>query len=249
MIGNVIDSRFFRVVDYPTAVGPFGDAHGRHPACWSGWYVRRVGDGGPAVSSACRSAALAAARLRRARLRLPADADRLHVRVLASTTRASPTSSGRGSRSTTGRTPAARPRCASRWSTACRSACWRRWSRRCSARMIALALVRYRFRFRSSTNLLLFLPMATPEVVLGAALLAQFLNLRVNPGFATIVVAHVMFCISFVVVTVKARVAAWTPGWRRRRPTCTPRRRRRSGASRSRCCCRASPRPRCWRSR
>ena len=77
--------------------------------------------------------------------------------------------------------------------------------------MIALALVRYRFRFRSSTNLLLFLPMATPEVVLGAALLAQFLNLRVNPGFTTIVIAHVMFCISFVVVAVKARIASLDP--------------------------------------
>ena len=77
--------------------------------------------------------------------------------------------------------------------------------------MIALALVRYRFRFRSATNLLLFLPMATPEVVLGAALLAQFLNLRVNPGFTTIVIAHIMFCISFVVVTVKARVATLDP--------------------------------------
>ncbi len=77
--------------------------------------------------------------------------------------------------------------------------------------MIALALVRHRFRFRSTTNLLLFLPMATPEVVLGAALLAQFLNLRVNPGFTTVVLAHVMFCISFVVVTVKARVATLDP--------------------------------------
>lgn len=77
--------------------------------------------------------------------------------------------------------------------------------------MIAIALVRYRFRFRASANLLLFLPMATPEVVLGAALLAQFLNLRVNPGFTTIVIAHVMFCISFVVVTVKARVASLDP--------------------------------------
>jgi len=77
--------------------------------------------------------------------------------------------------------------------------------------MIALALVRYRFKFRATANLLLFLPMATPEVVLGAALLAQFLNLRINPGFATIVVAHIMFCISFVVVTVKARVAGLDP--------------------------------------
>lgn len=77
--------------------------------------------------------------------------------------------------------------------------------------MIAIALVRYRFRFRATTNLLLFLPMATPEVVLGAGLLAQFLNLRVNPGFTTIVIAHIMFCISFVVVTVKARVATLDP--------------------------------------
>lgn len=77
--------------------------------------------------------------------------------------------------------------------------------------MIAIALVRYRFPLRTATNLLLFLPMATPEVVLGAALLAQFLNLRINPGFATIVIAHIMFCISFVVVTVKARVAGLDP--------------------------------------
>jgi spermidine/putrescine transport system permease protein len=77
--------------------------------------------------------------------------------------------------------------------------------------LIAYALVRYRFRFRGSTNLLIFLPMATPEVVLGASLLAQFLNVRVNPGFWTVVAAHTMFCISFVVVTVKARVASLDP--------------------------------------
>ena len=77
--------------------------------------------------------------------------------------------------------------------------------------MIAIALVRYRFRFRSQTSLLLFLPMATPEVVLGAGLAAQFLSLGVNKGFGTIIIAHVMFCISFVVVTVKARVASLDP--------------------------------------
>ena len=77
--------------------------------------------------------------------------------------------------------------------------------------LIALALVRYRFRGRTAANLLIFLPMSTPEVVLGAALLAQFLSLRVNPGFTTVVLAHTMFCISFVVVTVKARVASLDP--------------------------------------
>ena len=77
--------------------------------------------------------------------------------------------------------------------------------------LIALALVRYRFRGRAAANLLIFLPMSTPEVVLGAALLAQFLSLRVQPGFTTVVIAHIMFCISFVVVTVKARVASLDP--------------------------------------
>ena len=77
--------------------------------------------------------------------------------------------------------------------------------------MIAFALVRHRFRGRTATNLTIFLPMATPEVVLGASLLALFLNLRVNLGLTTIVIAHVMFCISFVVVTVKARIASLDP--------------------------------------
>ncbi|MFM9099238.1 MAG: ABC transporter permease [Actinomycetota bacterium] len=77
--------------------------------------------------------------------------------------------------------------------------------------MIAFAIGRHKFKGRTSTNLLIFLPMATPEVVLGASLLAMFLNLRINPGFWTIVIAHIMFCISFVVVTVKARIASLDP--------------------------------------
>lgn len=77
--------------------------------------------------------------------------------------------------------------------------------------LLAIALVRYRFRGRPAINLLIFLPMSTPEVVIGAALLAQFLSLRVELGFWTVVAAHVMFCVSFVVVTVKARVASLDP--------------------------------------
>ena len=76
---------------------------------------------------------------------------------------------------------------------------------------IAIALGRYKFKGRSVTNLLLFLPMATPEVVMGAGLAAQFLNVGIAKGFWTIVVAHVMFTLSFVVVTVKARVATLDP--------------------------------------
>ncbi len=77
--------------------------------------------------------------------------------------------------------------------------------------MIAFALVRYRFRGRSTTNLLIFLPMATPEVVMGASLLALFLNLRFPLGQGTVIIAHIMFIISFVVVTVKARLQGMDP--------------------------------------
>ena len=73
--------------------------------------------------------------------------------------------------------------------------------------MIALALVRYRFRTRATTNVLIFLPLSTPEIVLGASLLTLFLHFTfVQFGFWTILIAHVMFCISFAVVTVKARL-------------------------------------------
>jgi spermidine/putrescine transport system permease protein len=73
--------------------------------------------------------------------------------------------------------------------------------------MIALALVRYTFRTRAVTNILIFLPLSTPEIVLGASLLTLFLQFTfVQFGFVTILIAHVMFCISFAVVTVKARL-------------------------------------------
>jgi spermidine/putrescine transport system permease protein len=75
--------------------------------------------------------------------------------------------------------------------------------------MIALALVRHSFRGRGATNLLIFLPMSSPEIVLGASLLTLFLNLNAVLGFSTIVIAHVMFCISYVVVTVKARLVGF----------------------------------------
>ena len=75
--------------------------------------------------------------------------------------------------------------------------------------LIALALTRHRFSGRSGLNLFLFLPMATPEVVLGVALLALFVSLNLPRGFATITIAHIMFSISYVVVTVKARTSGF----------------------------------------
>jgi spermidine/putrescine transport system permease protein len=70
----------------------------------------------------------------------------------------------------------------------------------------ALALVRYEFSGRAPVNFFIFIPLATPEVVLGAALLSFFLNLAVAPGLGTIVIAHIMFNISFVIVTVRSRL-------------------------------------------
>jgi len=72
--------------------------------------------------------------------------------------------------------------------------------------LIALALVRYGFRGRGTTNMMIFLPMSSPEIVLGASLLTLFLSMSVPLGFGTILIAHVMFSISYVVVTVKARL-------------------------------------------
>jgi spermidine/putrescine transport system permease protein len=71
---------------------------------------------------------------------------------------------------------------------------------------MAMALVRYRFRGRSAVDFFVFMPLSSPEVVLGAALLSLFLTINVSTGFTTIVIAHVMFCVSYVVVTVKARL-------------------------------------------
>ena len=79
--------------------------------------------------------------------------------------------------------------------------------------MAAFALVRHDFHGRSAANLFVFLPMATPEIVMGSSLLALFVNAGFAGilGFWTIFIAHVMFCLSFVVVTVKARLAGMDP--------------------------------------
>ena len=74
--------------------------------------------------------------------------------------------------------------------------------------MAAFALVRHRFAGRKSANLIIFLPMASPEIVMGSSLLALFVSTGFGGklGFFTILIAHVMFCLSFVIVTVKARL-------------------------------------------
>ncbi len=72
--------------------------------------------------------------------------------------------------------------------------------------LMALALVRYEFRGRAPVNFFIFLPLATPEVVLGASLLSLFISIGFARGFTSILIAHVMFNVSFVVVTVRSRL-------------------------------------------
>lgn len=75
--------------------------------------------------------------------------------------------------------------------------------------LIGLALTRYDFRGRRPTNLLIFVPIATPEIVLGASLLAFYVSIGLSRDLTTVIIAHIMFNISFVVVTVRARLAGF----------------------------------------
>jgi spermidine/putrescine transport system permease protein len=72
--------------------------------------------------------------------------------------------------------------------------------------LMAIALVRYRFHGQRAANLLIVIPMATPEVVIGASLLSMFIYYSFALGFSTLLIAHVMFSISFVVVVVRSRL-------------------------------------------
>ncbi len=75
--------------------------------------------------------------------------------------------------------------------------------------LVALALVRYRFRGRGVLETMQFLNIASPEIVLGASLLSLFVSLGVPRGMLTIFIAHVMFSVPFVAVTVRARLAGF----------------------------------------
>ncbi|MBS2962852.1 ABC transporter permease [Actinocrinis puniceicyclus] len=79
--------------------------------------------------------------------------------------------------------------------------------------MAAFAMSRHRFRARPMVNTLLFLPMAAPEIIMGATLLTLFFTTigSGSMGFWTIVIGHIMFCLSYVVVTVKSRLAGMDP--------------------------------------
>ena len=75
--------------------------------------------------------------------------------------------------------------------------------------MMGLALTRYRFRGSGPSNILIFIPMTAPEVILGASLLTLWVTIGTERGFTTILISHIMFNISFVVVTVRARLVGF----------------------------------------
>jgi spermidine/putrescine transport system permease protein len=75
--------------------------------------------------------------------------------------------------------------------------------------LLALALVRYRFRGKAATEQILFLNIAAPEIGLGASLLGFFITLNLPKGFLTLFIAHVMFSIAYVTVTVRARLVGF----------------------------------------
>jgi spermidine/putrescine transport system permease protein len=79
--------------------------------------------------------------------------------------------------------------------------------------MIAFAIVRHSFKGRGFLNSLLFLPMAAPEIVMGSSMLTLFLNTAGVDflGFKSILIAHIMFCLSYVVITVKSRLNGMDP--------------------------------------
>ena len=77
---------------------------------------------------------------------------------------------------------------------------------------MSLALVKYRFTGKGFVNTLLVLPLTMPEVVLGFSLLTLFVSINVDRGFLTMLIAHVMFCVSYVATTVKARIRGFD--WR-----------------------------------
>jgi spermidine/putrescine transport system permease protein len=77
--------------------------------------------------------------------------------------------------------------------------------------LLALALVRYRFRGKRVSEQVLFTNIAAPEIVLGASLLGFFITLNVDRGFGTLLIAHVMFCVAYVTITVRSRLSGFDP--------------------------------------
>ncbi len=77
--------------------------------------------------------------------------------------------------------------------------------------LIGLALGKYRFRGRGTANLVMFATISAPEIIMGASLLSFFVTLGVPFGFVTVLIAHVMFSLSFVAIVIRSRVLTLDP--------------------------------------
>lgn len=73
--------------------------------------------------------------------------------------------------------------------------------------LATIGMYRYDFKIKKYINGLLYIPMVIPELVIGLASLAAFTKMGMNMGFATLVFAHVTFCLPYVVVTLRARIS------------------------------------------
>ena len=72
--------------------------------------------------------------------------------------------------------------------------------------MAALALKKYKFKMNTAVNALLYMPILIPEIVMGLSLLVLFAQLQIPLGKFTLILAHITFCLSFVIITVSARL-------------------------------------------
>jgi spermidine/putrescine transport system permease protein len=72
--------------------------------------------------------------------------------------------------------------------------------------LIGVALGRYRFRGQGAANVVMFATISSPEIIMGSSLLSLFITAGTSMGFVTVVIAHVMFSLSFVAIVVRSRV-------------------------------------------
>ena len=75
--------------------------------------------------------------------------------------------------------------------------------------LAAIGMHRYDFRLKKTLDSMLYVPIVIPELVIGIASLATFTTLNVTLSFWTLVIAHVTFCVPFVIITLRARIAGF----------------------------------------
>ena len=75
----------------------------------------------------------------------------------------------------------------------------------------AIALNKYQYKYKNVINGLLYLPILIPEIVMGLSLLVLFSQAHIPLGKTSLILAHITFCVSFVVITVNARLEGMRP--------------------------------------